>query len=162
MRRNTQEELIAMKKQVLDSLIIHRITRDQAAGLLSMHPNAISRLKKNYLEYGEDILVPRPPGPKKGSITHNRTPEWIEDIIAQIGYKRSDLGPGPLADSIFDSYGIRLNQSTIWRILTRKKIRYTREYKRWQKDKPKLYCLDTPGEELQMDACFPWSLQKDC
>ena len=156
MRRNTQGELIAMKKQVLDRLIARELTRDQAVGLLSMHPNSVSRLKSNYLEHGEAVLVPAPPGPKKGAITHNRTPEWIENIVAQLGYKRADLGPIALADEVFNRYGIRIEQTTVWRILTRKKIRYTTEYKRWQKDKPKLYCLDTPGEELQLDACFPF------
>lgn len=34
-------------------------------------------------------------------------------------------------------------------------MRYTQSYKRW-KTKPKLYCLDTPGVELQMDGCYPF------
>jgi transposase InsO family protein len=34
-------------------------------------------------------------------------------------------------------------------------LQYTREYKRWKKD-PVLYCLDSPGIELQMDACYPF------
>jgi len=46
MRRKTLGELIAMKKQVLDKMIYREINRSQAAGLLSMHPNAVSRLKK--------------------------------------------------------------------------------------------------------------------
>lgn len=38
--RNTQGELIAMKKQILDYLIEKRIKRSQAATLLQMHPNS--------------------------------------------------------------------------------------------------------------------------
>ncbi len=107
MKRTTQGELIVMKKQVLDRLIIRELTQNQAAGLLSMHSNAVSRLKSNYLKYGETVLTLAPPGPEKGSIVYNRTPEWIENIVAQIGYKRSDLGPVALADGVFDKYGIK-------------------------------------------------------
>lgn len=154
-RRNTQGELIAMKKQVLDKLIARELTRNQAASLMQMHSNAVSRLKKRYIEYGPDILIPEKPGPKNGE-THNRTPEWIENIVKDIAIKRPSLGPILLSEEISDKYGIDLDQTTIWRILTRKKIRYTTEYKRWKKEKPKLYCLNTPGLELQMDACFPF------
>ncbi len=65
-------------------------------------------------------------------------------------------GPQPLSEEIANIYGIELNQTTVWRILARKKIRYTTEYKRWKQEKPELYCLNTPGLELQMDACFPF------
>ena len=34
MRRNTQEELIAMKKQLLDRLITHQLNRSQVADLM--------------------------------------------------------------------------------------------------------------------------------
>ncbi len=47
-RRNTQGEIITMKKQILDKVINHELTRSQAAGLMQIHPNAVSRLKKRY------------------------------------------------------------------------------------------------------------------
>jgi len=34
-------------------------------------------------------------------------------------------------------------------------VRYTTQYKRW-KQEPKYYCLETPGQELQLDASFPF------
>lgn len=154
-RRNTQGELITMKKQILDKVIARELTCNQAAGLMQMHPNAISRLKKRYIENGPDILMPEKPGPKNGE-THNRTPEWVEDIVKEVAINRPDFGPILLSEEILDRYGIYLDQTTVWRILTRKKIRYTIEYKRWKQEKPKLYCLNTPGLELQMDACFPF------
>lgn len=155
-RRNTQGELIAMKKQVLDKLIARDISRGQAASFLSMHPNAVSRLKTRYLEQGREALFPEKPGPKNVENIHNRTPEWIEDIVVNLAIQCPELGPIPLSEEIFDSYGIDLDQTTVWRILTRKKIRYTTEYKRWKQEAPKLYCLDKPGLELQMDACYPF------
>ena len=153
--RNTQGELIAMKKQVLDRLINRELNRSQAAGFLQMHTNAVSRLKKRYIEHGPDILTPKKSGPKNGE-THNRTPEWVENIVVQFAVKQPNFGPLPLSEEISDKYGIDLDQTTVWRILTRKKIRYTTKYKRWKQEKPKLYCLNTPGLEMQMDACFPF------
>jgi len=157
MRRKTIGELIAMKKQVLDKMIFREITRSQAAELLSMHPNAVSRLKKDYVEKGEDALVPKPPGPKKGSSVYNKTPDWIEDLVVKVEKNNYNSGPEDLADKLLDEHGIKIDQTTVYRILKRKKIRYYYEYKRWKKDEPpKSYCLDTPGEEVQLDACYPF------
>jgi hypothetical protein len=72
-----------MKKQVLDKMIYHEINRAQAAQLSSMHPNAVSRLKKECSERGEDALIPKPPGPKKGSGIQNKTLDWIEGLIGR-------------------------------------------------------------------------------
>jgi transposase InsO family protein len=60
----------------------------------------------------------------------------------------------PLRDEL-EEKGIYLQQTTIWLILKRNQIRYATNYKRCKKD-PKLYCLETPGEELQLDACHPF------
>ena len=57
---------------------------------------------------------------------------------------------------MFNRFGIKLHHTTVWRILKRKKIRYTITYKRWIQNEPKLYCLDIPGLELQLDACYPF------
>jgi transposase len=156
MRRNTQGELIAMKKQLLDRLITHRLNRGQVASLMKIHPNAVSRLKKRYIDFGIDTLIPKKPGPKNGDHIYNKTPSWIEDILVNLAKNKIDLSPILLSEELFDKYGLHINQSTVWRILKRKKIRYNTEYKRWVKEKPKLYCLGTPGLELQMDASFPF------
>jgi transposase len=155
-RRNTQGELIIMKKQLLDKLISHELTRTQVANLLQMHPNAVSRLKKRYIEFGVEALYPQKPGPKNGDHIHNKTPNFISNIIVELAKNNHNLSPVLLSEEVLDRYGISIHQSTVWRILKRKKIRYTAEYKRWIKEKPKLYCLNTPGLELQMDASFPF------
>jgi len=160
MRNHTQGQLIAMKKRLLDKLINKEMTRKQVAGLLSIHPGSVSRLKKNYIDYGEEVLIPEPPGPKKGSITHNRTPKWIEDIIIKLATDNLDKGPIDLAQLFYDDYNINIDQTTVWRILKRRKIRYSLEHKRWKKEPPKAYCLDTPGLELQMLATPLVGLEK--
>ena len=74
----------------------------------------------------------------------------IENIVLNIA---QDLSLGPLS-IFFDEQRIQLNQSTVWRILKRRGARYTTEYRRWRKD-PQYLLLRIPGEELQLDACFP-------
>jgi len=152
--RNTQGELIAMKKRILDACISRQMKCIDGAKLLKMHSKSFSRLKRKYELDGEDALVPKKTGPKRFR-PQNRTPDDVAAIVCRLALNRPDLGPVPLADMLLDTHGIKLNQTTIWRILKREKIRYTFEYKRWKQD-PKFYCLDTPGIELQMDGCYPF------
>ena len=154
MRRNTQESLIAMKKEILESCINKRMKCIQGAKLLKMHPKSFSRLKKGYLEGGEATLTPKPRGPKKG-IAKNRTPEWIEDIVCKIARDNISIGTIEISEELFDRYKIKINQSTVFRILKRNRVRYFREYKP-VRVKPQLYCLETPGEALQLDASYPF------
>lgn len=149
-----------VKKNILDRYIKRILSRSEVAKLLSMHPNAVSRLKDNYLKYGDMALAGRKTGPKSNFRPYNRIPEQIEDIIAAEGSKHPELGPKPLADHLADIHGITADPTTVWRILKRKGIRYTTQYKRF-KQEPKLYCLDTPGKVLQMDACYPFGRSRD-
>ena len=149
-----------LKKNVLDKHIKKEITRKDAGLLLQMHPNAVSRLKKRYVEHGVTALMPRKPGPKKGTKVHNRTSEEVEDIVVALALKKPHLGPVPLSEELLDDHRIEVDETTVWRILKRRKVRYTREYKRWKKE-PLLYCLDKPGKEVQMDACYPYGRARD-
>jgi len=155
MRRNTQEETIMLKMNIIDSCIARNMLCKDGAKLLKMHPKAFSRLKSKYAAEGIPALVGRKPGPKDGKIASNRTPEDVEDIVVALALRFPYYGPVPLSDELERQTGIVLDSATIWRILKRTKTRYTREYKRWKQD-PKLYCLETPGIELQMDACYPY------
>ena len=155
-RRNTQEALIAMKKEILDSCIARKMKCKDGAKILQVHPKSFSRLKKRYLEEGEAALITKPPGPKNGFVAKNRTPEWLENIVGELAGKNGFSGPMELSDMLFDQMAVRLNQSTIFRILRRKHLRYCRDYVSPKKPDPKLYCLETPGEELQLDACYPF------
>jgi transposase-like protein len=154
-RRNTQDELISMKKGILDSCISRQITCKEGAKLLVMHEKAFLRLKSRYVEHGEAVLVPKKTGPKGPPL--NRTEEWIEDIVVGLARDNKRLGPIDLAEKLFDDFGIKKDQSTVYRILQRKRVRYCHEpMPRVIKPKPQLYCLETPGLELQLDACYPF------
>lgn len=143
-----------MRQAVLDRYFTRNLRRKDAAGLLGMHPNAVSRLATRYRQYGRDALVPKKPGPKKYS-PRNRTPDDLVAVITAVAIKHPELGPKPLARELANHWGIVREQTTVWRILKREQVRYTTTYRRW-KDNPTLYCLDVPGEELQMDACYPF------
>lgn len=155
LRRNTQEELIAMKTEIINKCLNKELKCKDGAKVLQMHEKAFSRLKKNYLARGEVALMPQKPGPKHGSAP-NKTPEVIEDIVVDIALKHRSQGPVALVDTLQDEYGITLDQSTVYRILKRKKARYFREYTPIEKKEYKQYCLDLPGEEVQLDGCYPY------
>jgi len=158
--KDTKHNLMLVKKNILDRYVKRLLTRTDVAALLKMHPNAVSRLKENYLKHGDSVLTGRKTGPKKGVRPHNRTPEDIEELIAKEGSKYPELGPQPLADHLKETHQLVTNQATVWRVLKRKGIRYTTAYQRFVQE-PKLYCLDTPGKVLQMDACYPFGRSRD-
>jgi hypothetical protein len=155
-RKNTQEALIAMKKEILNACIIKTMKCKAGAKLLHMHPKSFSRLKKQYLEGGEAALIPKPPGPKNGFVAGNRTPLWVEDIVCKLALENIQVGPLELSEKLFDIYKIMLDQSTVFRILRRRRIRYCLEYVKPHREKSHFYCLETPGEEVQLDACYPF------
>jgi transposase InsO family protein len=154
MCRSTHTQLLQVRKTVLDRFINKFITRNEAAKLLGMHPNAVSRLKKRYEELGDCALIGSKSGPKNGHCA-NRTPEDREQLVEKLAIERPDLGPLPLSEEIKEKFGFTIHPTTIWRIIKRRKVRYTTEYKRLKKE-VKLYCLDEPGIEIQLDGCYPY------
>jgi hypothetical protein len=161
MTRNTQGELIKMKQNTIESTLRKELKCKDAAKLLNMHENAFSRLRKNYKLYGIQALIPAKPGPKEGSPPPNRTPEFIEEIVCDLGMFNPFTGPIELADKLFDEHLITLDPVTIWRILKRKKIRYNLNYTPIPRKEPTLYCLEYPGQEIQLDASYPFGRDRN-
>ncbi|KKQ80158.1 MAG: transposase for ISMyma05 [Parcubacteria group bacterium GW2011_GWC2_38_7] len=153
--RNTQGELISMKQNVLDACLDKTMLCKEGAKVLSMHKNAFSRLKRRYKQFGVEVLTPKKTGPKN-KVAYNRTPDSIEKLVLSVARANPWLGPVPLAEELFDVYKVKLDPSTVWRILKRYRVRYTKKYLPMEKKKPQLYCLDEPGQEVQLDACYPF------
>ena len=121
-------------------------------------PTLYERLKR-YERYGIAGLL-RKQGKKRGP-AHNRTPEDIEVIVTALAEKWYMEGVEALSDRLEREHGISLHPTTIWRILKRKNSRYTDQWKRTTKRwKIKLYAHDTPGQELQMDTCYPYGYKQ--
>lgn len=156
MTRNTQGELIKMKQNTIESTLRKELKCKDAAKILNMHEKAFSRLRKHYKEFGIQALIPDKPGPKEGSPPPNRTPEFIEDIVCDLGMFNPFTGPIELADKLSDEHNVKLDPTTIWRILKRKRVRYNLDYTPIPRKEPMLYCLEYPGEELQLDASYPF------
>lgn len=152
--RNLQENLMAMKKGILEKCINKQMKCYAGAKLLRLHPKSFSRLKKLYLEHGAAVLVPKKTGPKNG-IPPNRTSSHIEYLVCQTAKLNPRATIIAIAD-YFNGLGIKLHPTTVYRILQRNRIRYCLTYVQLPKPKPNLYCLETPGLELQMDACYPF------
>ena len=124
MIRNTQEETIMLKKNIIDRCIARNMLCKDGAKLLTMHPKAFLRLKSRYADEGISALAPKKTGPKDNKPAPNRTPEDIEDIVVALALRYPYLGPVPLADRLEEKTGIILDSTTIWRILKRTKTRY--------------------------------------
>jgi len=77
--------------------------------LLQMHPNAVSRLKKRYIEFGIDVLIPEKPGPKNGDHVHNKTPRIVSDIIVELAKNNPSLSLNLISEELQDRYGISIN-----------------------------------------------------
>jgi len=141
-----------MKEEILKSFITKQIKREKAARLLGVHPNSVSRLKKRYLLHGPKILVHAPPGPRNGTAP-NRTPDEREQLVEYVAVEHPSWGCLVIAEYLEDHH-FRMNASTVYRILERRKIRYGGCEPQPRKH-TKLYVLEEPGMELQFDASFP-------
>ena len=125
-----------------------------------MHPKAFLRLKGRYKIHGVIALWPKKPGPKPGARTSaNRTPTETEVLVAELAREYPYYGPIPLARELERVHGIHLHPTTIWRVLCRSTDKYEPNRKRF-KDPVKLYALEEPGVEVQMDACYPYGRAK--
>lgn len=159
--RRADSQLVRLKQTVLDEHLARRLSVGQASGLLKMHPKAFLRLKGRYRLNGIDALRPKKPGPKAGKTRSiHRTPDKVEEQVIWLSQTYQYLGPIPLARLMEQKHGVKLHQTTVWRILCRRTDRYEPGKKRW-KDPVKLYSLEEPGIEVQMDACFPYGRARD-
>lgn len=159
--RRADSQLVRLKQTILEEHLTRRLSVAQASGLLAMHPKAFLRLKGRYKLQGMAALWPKKPGPKIGSRqAPNRTDESVEHLVMELSCAFPFFGPVPLADALKNRHGISLHPSTVYRILVRRTDRYEPNRKRWKQD-PKLYCLEEPGAEVQMDACYPFGRSRN-
>ncbi len=126
----------------------------EGARILGMHEKSFLRLKARYFRYGDTALLGCKPGPRNGTAP-NRTPDAIADVLEALARLHPEKGPLDLAETLEERTGRKIHSVTAWRILKRRKVRYGATYKRW-KEPPILYSLERPGEEVQLDACYPF------
>jgi len=147
-------EMTQLKIKLVKDIIAKKRKIKDVAEILEVDRKSVSRWKWAFIYGGEEALLPKKPGPKGGT-TWNRTSKVIEDIVCNIAERNPFKGP----DWIADQLSFQIDQSTVYRILKRKGVRYYYNY-RHKRRKKKAYCLSWPGQELQLDTCYPFGYQR--
>ncbi len=153
------DQLLKMKEQLLQDIIDKKREVQEVAEIFGVSRQSVSIWLGKFKHGGIAELVPKKSGPKGGS-AWNKTKDEIEDMIVEIARQNRFKGPDWIADNLREIQNVKVDQSTVYRILKRKGERYYRDYK-YQRRKKKSYCLDSPGREVQLDCSFPWGYARD-
>jgi len=144
-----------LQVEKLDRIIDKRQTVVSVACEMAVSRQTIHKWLIRYRRFGIDGLM-RDKGRRKSDPAHNKTPEAIELMVVSLARRYSCDGVETLADRLQYECNIDLHPTTIYRILKRNNIRYTKYYvgtkKRWKKQ---LFAHQIPGQELQMDTKYP-------
>ena len=148
-----------LKETKLEAIIQKKATVVSVAHDLSVSRQAVHKWLARYRRFGSAGLLPQP---RKGNTTaHNRTSDEIEQLVIHVARRYVADGVETLHDRIAHEYSLSLHPTTIYRILKRNNVRYTRTYQhtmmRWKK---RLFAHAVPGLELQMDTKYPFGYKQ--
>ena len=146
--------MIQMRITLLQDILSRKRKIQEVASILSVSRQSVSKWLARYRIEGEVGAVPKKCWPKSG-IPANRTDAITEETVGSIARLHPELWPRGITVKLEEQTGIILNQSTVYRILRRTKIRYKQKWD-WRQRRKTLYVLDAPGREVQIDACFPF------
>jgi len=152
----TTVSLLKTKKEIVVEVNQGKLGISTAASLLGITRQGLWKLRRNFKEFGNQALVGRKRGPKPYCRIHNRTPEWIEDKVADL-YCLYGVGPDRLLWIIEDYHQdifASLSRSTIYRILIRRRL--LKKKSREERKHTQRYTKDYPGEEVQLDTTEPF------
>lgn len=150
--------MLVMRVRLIEDIISGKRKVLEVADILWMSRQKVHKRKCRYINQWVEWLIPKKPWPKKWT-NWNKIDKSIEDVVVRLARDHKLEWPMKLKMRLEDEEAIYINQSTVWRILKRRKIRYHQEYAR-PKKKPKLYTLDTPWREVQLDTSFPFWYQR--
>jgi len=139
------DQLLQMKEKMLKKVLSKEMKLHEVAEIFGVTRQSASKWLAKYKYGGMPELVPKKSGPKNGTCW-NRTSDKIENRVVEIAKEYLFKGPDWISDELFDE-GIEIDQSTVYRILKRRKTRYYTNYKH-KRRKKKSYCLDSPGREI--------------
>jgi transposase InsO family protein len=144
----------------LENIIKKKQTVVAVARELNVTRQTIHKPLARYKRFGEDGIR-RVQARKRRGPAHNRTSEALEKCVIELAGRYSADGVETLADRLQYEYNTTLHPTTIYRILKRNNIRYTKYYtatkKRWKKQ---LFAHQIPGQELQMDTKYPFGYRQ--
>ena len=140
----------------LSNIINKKQTVVSVAYELNISRQTIHKHLARYKRFGEDGIR-RIQTKQKTGPAHNKTPEAVERCVIELSQKYIADGAQTLSDRLKYEYNTFIHPTTIYRILKRNNIRYTKYYeatkKRWKKQ---LFSHQIPGQELQMDTKYPF------
>jgi len=117
----TIAKLVDTRKRVVLLVDKGDLSVTEGATLLGITRQGLWKLRRNIDRYGlERGLLGRKRGPLPGSLTWNRTPAWIEDKVQSL-WDTTGAGPDRLV-WFLEEQGIELSQSTVYRILIRRRL----------------------------------------
>jgi transposase InsO family protein len=144
----------------LDKIIKKEQTVVSVACEMSVSRQTIHKYLTRYRRFGEDGIRCAQ-ARRRYQPAHNKTTEALERCVIELAGNNSADGVETLADKLQHEYNTTLHPTTIYRILKRNNIRYTKYYeatkKRWKKQ---LFSHQTPGQELQMDTKYPFGYKQ--
>lgn len=148
--RYMQLLIFKLKNVVKKKQTIVSVAREMSVSRQTIHKHLI-----RYKRFGEDG-VRRSQSRKRYRPAHNKTSEALERCIIKLAGQYGADGVETLADRLQYEYNTTLHPTTIYRILKRNNVRYTKYYtatkKRWKKQ---LFSHQIAGQELQMDTKYP-------
>ena len=150
--------MIQMRIKLLQDILSGKRKIQEVASILSVSRQSVFKWLARYRIEWETWVVPKKCWPKSG-IPVNRTDATTEDMIGNLARQHPELWPKGLTCKLEEQTGRVLNQSTIYRILRRTNVRYKKKWE-WRTKRKTLYTLDTPGREVQVDACFPFGYSR--
>lgn len=149
-----------LKEKMLLEILSKKRKLGEVADILSVSRQSVSKWLAQYRLLWVEWITPRKPWPKSTSVPYNKVSSHLENTVIEIARRDSFVWPIWIWDTLLMETGETLNQSTIYRILKRNRIRYFTGYHGARK-KRKLYVKDRPWRELQVDASFPWGYQRN-
>ncbi len=144
----------------LDLIIKKERTVISVASEMNISRQTVHKHLLRYKRFGEDGIIEIQTR-KRSRIAHNKTSEALEQCVIELANQYGADGVETLSDRLQYEYNTSLHPTTIYRILKRNNIRYTKYYmstkKRWKKQ---LFSHQIPGQELQMDTKYPYGYKQ--
>ena len=151
--------MLKLREKYVTLIIQWDETVSNISKLLSKSRKTIYGWIHKYELYWLDWLQSKKPWPKRWSPS-NRTSLEIEDLVCKIAHDNTFKWPIWIWYILEDKHFIKLHQTTIFRILKRKWQRY-HSHMVIKRPKPKLYTMNIPWKELQLDVSFPYWYSRD-
>lgn len=150
---------LMLQEEKLKSILSKQATVIDVAKDFNVTRQTIHKWLLRYKRFGIDGLKAKQK--TRSAIAHNRTSREIEILVEDISHRYWQDGVETLHDRLRGEYNITLHPTTIYRILKRNDVRYTKNYQHTKKLwKKQLYAHQTPGKELQMDTKYPYGYKQ--